>query len=662
MARIALVVLAFLGYIGSVSAAEPVILTVDLSTGEDESIVRTIKPNTTYRVKLRNVLPRQETRYSVRVENVDTHVAPLSFPGSDSQSAKALGGAGCPELTAQVDAMRFAETEESVGIARRRIEHALPQCADAAVKSAARSILALTELDPGNESYEVGAEGELRVVVVRGEREWRTTFRTPRSRNWFLSYGFTFAQNDDRKFYLASSGDAATPFRVDRMVNDDRLDFAPAVLFTWKPEWTDWDELALGLTAGLDADVTDPQLFLGPSVLFNRNVALVGGATMHKVARLAGEYRENQLLTSTVAEDKLHDRVYRLGYFFGLSFRFDKSPFAKTEPKSATLKGDDPKEDRTPSPTPTPTPTPAPEESAGPSNEESERPAFSLFRDETAKASTSRNEHQTRIQATKASGLPEHARFMAALRAEKEHLEVLRERTPREGARDELNAKIRGVTDTLRKVDLQSQHIAASSVWRVGAWPPGPTIPVCWEEWTAGEERERAWVRDAVANTWESAAAVSFIGWGRCETRAQGIRIGLIRGGDRAPHTANKGRLIDGMQNGMMLRFSFKGWSPECEDEREFCIRTIGVHEFGHVLGFAHEDHRKDAPSFCQREAHQGAPGDWQITIYDPDSVMNYCNPRWLNYGRLSSLDEEGVQRLYGCRKTVPCPGTIAER
>ncbi|MEZ4888641.1 MAG: tachylectin-related carbohydrate-binding protein [Chitinophagales bacterium] len=187
-----------------------------------------------------------------------------------------------------------------------------------------------------------------------------------------------------------------------------------------------------------------------------------------------------------------------------------------------------------------------------------------------------------------------------------------------------------------------------------GVWP-NKTCEVCWENANNGNMQERTWVRDAVARTWERESEFRTTGWGNCNANSRGVRILII---DSHPHVNALGSALDGMMNGMELNFTFNNW--ECNDAttnpamRRDCIELIAVHEFGHALGFAHEQNRTDAPLECQKDA-QGTNGDWWITPYDAESIMNYCSPAWNNDGMLSEKDIAGVRQLYGG------PGYITE-
>lgn len=79
----------------------------------------------------------------------------------------------------------------------------------------------------------------------------------------------------------------------------------------------------------------------------------------------------------------------------------------------------------------------------------------------------------------------------------------------------------------------------------------------------------------------------------------------------------------------------------------------LGVvrHELGHVLGFRHEQLRKDAPPVCQGFEDVFGFQTFDVTKYDPKSVMHYFCAHKKNIGtrtmELSELDKSGAKEFY---------------
>jgi hypothetical protein len=172
-------------------------------------------------------------------------------------------------------------------------------------------------------------------------------------------------------------------------------------------------------------------------------------------------------------------------------------------------------------------------------------------------------------------------------------------------------------------------------------------IEVCWENPEVVPAALRTLSSQAVKDTWGTHSSLRFPGWDKCVDGAPGVRI---RVNGQLPQTRSLGRYLNKQPRGVILNFDFASWRPECnvsDKQRLICARAMVVHEFGHVIGFAHEHLRSDTPPECTAEKI-GTRGTWNVTDYDPLSVMNYCTKEYLGDGKLSALDINAVQTVYG--------------
>jgi hypothetical protein len=192
-----------------------------------------------------------------------------------------------------------------------------------------------------------------------------------------------------------------------------------------------------------------------------------------------------------------------------------------------------------------------------------------------------------------------------------------------------------------------------------------PVITVCFEPLgLPNHATEAEWIREAVTDSWQANSTLAFSGWFNCNnTPTANIRI-FIAVGNNAAGTKFLGTGGNQVPNNVKISdYNVPGLCEEPGFTRKDCVQTDAVHEFGHVLSWAHEQTRPDTPPVGQQgvtqeclSANQGgstevgtltAPPGAMEPFWDLHSVMNYCNPVRMGKGDLSGTDIQGLVDFY---------------
>jgi hypothetical protein len=312
----------------------PVVTTpVVIDLADQES--RTIRVDAgTYRIVLMNTVVGRE--YWLQVgPSLPMQVAVLQLDAPAQESVRALSDSKCA-VTRAAQAVARSTTEATVRKTVDQLRIALAGYDGAACTpqeiSSAQEVMAATQRVVAEMPVVMTADVVRQLAISsRDGARWSVALNTTGRGVWQTTYGVAFGPNRDEEYFSEETGESEFTIRR-KPADEGSLTLLPTVFFTWLSSADAFRNVQHGPTVGLGVTTGTPSgrfsVLAGWTARFNQNIGVVAGVSIYPHKRLAGQYRENQVLQEKLDSDQLNADSIRANGFLAFTLRFGSSPFA----------------------------------------------------------------------------------------------------------------------------------------------------------------------------------------------------------------------------------------------------------------------------------------------------------------------------------------------
>lgn len=327
------------------TAAYAAEIEMDLASGITAFTPVIIKQDESFSITARNTVPNAVYSISYQVNLLEVEaLATTDFNKPQKAVEEGKATKACKvdqELSKNFEELEKLDITESEYVKRiAKINDVLKPLDEEQTTACSKFVIKLTKAVK-NSSFELKAipgkllvNRELVVKIIRYKTDkkkekiatWTQVVTTGRKSSWSTTFGFTFVENKDRR-YFTEEAPVAGDFIVTERANQDDLLLLPTIFFTWDdgvPTASGWSH---GPTAGLGVDLSNPAVMAGWYFSYRKNLGMAIGVAIHKQSRLSGRYSVNETINENLDDAALHENVYKTSGFISITYRFSDSPF-----------------------------------------------------------------------------------------------------------------------------------------------------------------------------------------------------------------------------------------------------------------------------------------------------------------------------------------------